>query len=101
MAHERIGLFGGTFDPPHLGHLILAAEARDQLALTRLLWVLTPTPPHKLHQEITPLEHRLEMIRLAIAGSPEFELSRIEIDRPGPHYTLDTLGLIRAANPDA
>ncbi|MBI4770304.1 MAG: adenylyltransferase/cytidyltransferase family protein, partial [Chloroflexi bacterium] len=60
----RLGLFGGTFDPPHLGHLILAAEAHAQLGLTRLLWVLTAQPPHKGAQAITPLEHRLGMLRL-------------------------------------
>ncbi|HET6846984.1 MAG TPA: adenylyltransferase/cytidyltransferase family protein, partial [Anaerolineales bacterium] len=62
-----IGLFGGTFDPPHLGHLILAAEAQAQLSLSRLLWVLTPAPPHKEGREITLLQHRLEMVRLAIS----------------------------------
>lgn len=95
MSRERIGLFGGTFDPPHVGHLILASEACAQLSLTRLLWVLTPTPPHKLDQSITSLEHRLVMVERAIAGNPSFELSRIELERPGPHYTLDTVRLIQ------
>jgi nicotinate-nucleotide adenylyltransferase len=98
---EGIGIFGGTFDPPHLGHLILAAEAFDQLALTRLLWVLTPLPPHKLDQTITPLEHRLAMTRLMLGDYPHFELSRAEIDRPGPHYMLDTVELIRTQYPNA
>lgn len=92
---QTIGLYGGTFDPPHLGHLILAAEALAQLQLDRLLWVLTPQPPHKPDRPISSLPHRLEMLRLAIAGTPGFELSTIEIDRPGPHYTIETLELLR------
>lgn len=98
---DRIGLFGGTFDPPHLGHLILASEAQSQLELTRLLWTLTPEPPHKQDQPVTSVEHRLEMVNLAIADNPSFELSRAELDRPGPHYTLDTVRLIANQNPDS
>ena len=101
MSREQIGLFGGTFDPPHLGHLILASEAQSQLELTRLLWILTPEPPHKQDQVITPIEHRLAMVKLAIADDPTFELSHVELDRPGPHYTLDTVKIIAAQNPDA
>ena len=63
---ERIGIFGGTFDPPHLGHLILASEAHVQLKLTRLLWVLTPVPPHKLNRPISSLDDRLAMVKLAL-----------------------------------
>lgn len=95
----RVGVFGGTFDPPHLGHLIVAAEAHSQLQLTRLLWVVAAEPPHKGGQSITSLRERLEMTGLAIHGDPEFELSRIDIDRPGPHYTADTLRLVREAHP--
>jgi nicotinate-nucleotide adenylyltransferase len=94
MSKTKIGLFGGTFDPPHIGHLILASEAAYQFNLTKLLWVLTPDPPHKQEQQITPLDHRLEMLQCAIADNPIFEISRIELDRPGPHYTLDTVRLI-------
>lgn len=98
---DRIGLFGGTFDPPHLGHLILASEAQSQLELTRLLWILTPEPPHKQDQVITATEHRLAMVKLAIQDNPSFELSRVELDRPGPHFTLDTVHIIAEQNPDA
>ena len=98
---ERIGIFGGTFDPPHLGHLILASEARAQLGLTGLLWVLTSIPPHKLDQQISPLEDRLAMLNRAIANDPAFEVSRVVINRPGPHYTVDTLRLLREQNPGA
>ena len=101
MSRERIGLFGGTFDPPHLGHLILASEAQFQLELNRLLWTLTPEPSHKQDQLITSIEHRLAMVNLAIADNPSFELSRAELDRPGPHYTLDTIKLIAEQHPDA
>ncbi len=101
MARQQIGLFGGTFDPPHLGHLILASEAHAQLGLDRLLWILTPDPPHKQDQVITSVEHRLAMLNLAIADNPTFELSRIELDRPGPHYTLDTVEAIAEKYPDA
>jgi nicotinate-nucleotide adenylyltransferase len=99
--HERVGLFGGTFDPPHLGHLILASEAQSQLELTRLLWTVTPDPPHKQDQSITPLEHRLAMVKLAIQDNPAFELSDVELNRPGPHYTLDTIKLLAEQNPEA
>jgi nicotinate-nucleotide adenylyltransferase len=98
---HSIGIFGGTFDPPHLGHLILAAEARAQLDLTRLLWVLTPDPPHKQGQSIAPLEQRLEMVRLAIGNDPQFELSNVDLSRPGPHYALDTVKLLAGQNPGA
>ena len=101
MDTERIGIFGGTFDPPHLGHLILACEIRSQLKLDRLLWVLTPDPPHKKGRMITALEHRLAMVRLAIEKNPFFELSRVEIDRPGPHYTIETLKILQEENPQA
>ncbi len=97
----RIGIFGGTFDPPHVGHLILAAEARDQLGLERVLWVVTPDPPHKLGRKITPLETRLEMVQAAICGDAGFELSRVEINRAGPHYSVDTVRILAEANPGA
>ena len=97
--HERVGLFGGTFDPPHVGHLILASEARSQLELTRVLWTVTPDPPHKQDQTITPLEHRLAMVKLAIDDDPSFELSDVELTRPGPHYTIDTIKLLATQNP--
>ena len=97
----RIGIFGGTFDPPHLGHLILASEARYQLTLDKLLFVLTPDPPHKQGREITPMPDRLAMLEAAIANNPLFEISRVEIDRPGPHYAVDTVNLLREVYPQA
>jgi nicotinate-nucleotide adenylyltransferase len=101
MSRERLGVFGGTFDPPHIGHLILAAEACADLNFNCLLWVLTPVPPHKLEQPITPLKHRLAMLELAIADDSNFRHSRIEMDRPGPHYMVDTMRLLADQHPSA
>jgi nicotinate-nucleotide adenylyltransferase len=101
MSRTKIGLFGGTFDPPHIGHLILASEAVHQFGLSRLLWMLAPDPPHKLEQPITPLPQRLEMLQRMIAGNPTFEISHLEINRPGPHYTIDTVRLLARQEPNA
>jgi nicotinate-nucleotide adenylyltransferase len=98
---QRIGIFGGTFDPPHLGHLILASEARTQLQLSRLLWVLTSIPPHKTNQPISQLDDRLAMLKLALIDEPGFELSSVDMDRPGPQYTLDTINLLAQIYPEA
>jgi nicotinate-nucleotide adenylyltransferase len=89
-----IGIFGGTFDPPHIGHLILADEALTQLGLDRVLWVLTADPPHKQSRSLTDLDDRLDMLTAAIASNPCFEISRVDIDRPPPHYAVDTVGLL-------
>ena len=86
----RIGMLGGTFDPIHAGHLGLARVALDQLRLDRILFVPAGQPPHKRGRHITGAEDRLEMVELAIADEPRFEVTRIEIDRPGPSYTADT-----------
>jgi nicotinate-nucleotide adenylyltransferase len=94
-----VGIFGGTFDPPHLGHLILAAEAYHQLDLDRLLWVLTPDPPHKKNKYITPLQQRLDMLRATLAGNPNFELCLVDINRPGPHYAVDTVRILKEQQP--
>ncbi len=96
---ESLGIFGGTFDPPHLGHLILAAEALQQLQLKRVIWVLTPQPPHKPEGLVSESEQRLEMLKRATALQPGFEISTIESERPGPHYTLDTIDLLQAKYP--
>jgi nicotinate-nucleotide adenylyltransferase len=101
MSKSRIGLFGGTFDPPHIGHLILASEAVYQFNLSKLLWMLTPDPPHKQDQPVTPVEHRIAMTQYCVSSHPVFELSRIELDRPGPHYTVDTVDLIIQQQPRA
>jgi len=100
MQKKRLGIFGGTFDPPHVGHLILAAEALDQLELDFTVWVLTPDPPHKRGQEISTLKHRLDMVELAIKDNDAFSLSHVDIDRPGPHYTLDTVEILKSEYPE-
>lgn len=96
----RIGVFGGTFDPPHLGHMILASEAKYQLSIDRLLWVITEIPPHKLDSKITVLEDRLELVKAALEDNVDFQLSRIEIDRPGPHFAVDTIRLLHDQFPE-
>ena len=97
----RTGIFGGTFDPPHLSHLILAEEAMHQMDLERLLFVLTPDPPHKQDQLITSSAERLLMLEAAIRDNNKFEISRVEINRPGPHYSVDTVRLLQKEFPTA
>ncbi len=97
----RVGIFGGTFDPPHVGHLILAEECRTQLHLDKLLWVVTDNPPHKRYVEISDIEQRVELVKLAIKGNPDFELSRVDIDRPSPHYAIDTVRILKQLMPGA
>jgi len=87
----KIGVFGGTFDPPHLGHLILAAEAHHQLSLDRVLFVLTPDPPHKIGVPVSPWRYRMDLLMAALQDNAAFELSRVDIDRPAPHYAVDTI----------
>jgi nicotinate-nucleotide adenylyltransferase len=96
-----IGVLGGTFDPPHIGHLMLADEGRAELGLVKVLWVLTPQPPHKSSQVISPLEYRLEMVRETIKGNPAFQLSNADIDRPPPHYSAGTIAWLFAHHPDS
>jgi nicotinate-nucleotide adenylyltransferase len=101
MSHKKIGYFGGTFDPPHIGHLALASEAVYQFGLSRLYWGLTPDPPHKQEQTLAPLAHRFEMLKRMIEDNALFEISHLEINRPGPHYTVDTIQLLHEQEPDA
>jgi len=95
----RLGIFGGTFDPPHIGHLILASEAQEQLKLDRVLWVLTPQPPHKRAQPVSPLETRFELLQAALTGDPSFEISRVDIDRSPPHYAAETMQILHLQLP--
>jgi len=96
----RLGILGGTFDPPHIAHLVMADQARSQLNLSCVFLIPAGQPPHKVGRPVTPIEHRLAMTQLAIADDPSLALSRVDVDRPGPHYTADTLALLRAAHPD-
>jgi nicotinate-nucleotide adenylyltransferase len=95
----KIGIFGGTFDPPHIGHLILAEESLEQLSLSKILWVLTPYPPHKVNIEVSPVEDRMNMVLLAIAENTKFSLSRVDIDRPAPHYASATMEILAEKHP--
>ena len=93
-ARQRIGLFGGTFNPVHIGHLRCAEEIREQFALSRIVFVPAFLPPHKKQPTVSP-HHRCEMTRLAIAGNPCFELSDIELQREGNSYSYDTIAHFR------
>lgn len=90
-AARAIGILGGTFDPVHDGHLALAHEALEELDLDHVLFVPNADPPHKRGQAVTPAHHRAAMVALAIETEPTFLLSRIELDRPGPSYAVDTV----------
>ncbi|GAC1300839.1 MAG: nicotinate-nucleotide adenylyltransferase [Isosphaeraceae bacterium] len=98
-ANMRLGIFGGTFDPIHLGHLILAESCREACELDRVWFVVAGFPPHKPGARVSASD-RVEMARLAIAGHPTFEVSEIEAKRPGPHYSVETLEAIRQERPD-
>jgi nicotinate-nucleotide adenylyltransferase len=86
-----VGVLGGTFDPIHLGHLAIADEVREALGLERVLFIPAGIPPHKPNRRISPTADRVAMVRLAIADNPAFELSRLEVDRPGPSFAVETL----------
>lgn len=96
----RVGIFGGTFDPPHIGHLVVAQEVHHRLGLDRVLWIPAAIPPHKQGEAITPGPIRLEMVRAAIAGDERFAATDVELRRPGTSYTVDTLRELRAERPD-
>src|SRR5947208_1906075 len=87
----RVGVFGGTFDPVHVGHLILAEQCRDRAKLDQVLFVPALVPPHKREQALTPFAQRVEMLTLAISGHAPFRVEELEKDRSGPSYTVDTL----------
>jgi nicotinate-nucleotide adenylyltransferase len=95
----RIGIFGGTFDPVHLGHLILAEQCRVQAQLDDVWFVPSANPPHKTDRGVTRFEQRCDMLELAIAGHPSFQVNRIEKELDGPSYTARTLGALHASHP--
>jgi nicotinate-nucleotide adenylyltransferase len=96
----RVGIFGGTFDPVHIGHLNVAEQCREQGALEQVWFVPAPQPPHKLDRVITPFGQRVEMLALAIAGHPAFRIDDLEKDRPGPSYTFETLEELHRRHPE-
>ncbi len=101
MPSLRLGLFGGTFDPPHYGHLLVAQEVVERLSLDRLLFLVAGLPPHKLGAVLSPPFIRVEMARAAVAENSFFGVSEVELDRDGPSYTVDTLRQLRATHPDS
>jgi nicotinate-nucleotide adenylyltransferase len=100
---SRLGVLGGTFDPPHYGHLLLADTARVQLRLDRVLIAPAGQPPHKPEAKPSSQAHRVGLVEAALmdADEPSFQLSRVDLDRPGPHYTMETLTVLREEYPEA
>lgn len=98
---RKVGILGGTFDPVHIGHLLLAECAREELGLERVIFVPAGRPWRKAAREVSPAEHRLAMLRLAVAGNDAFDVSTIEVEREGPSYTVETLEELRRRDPDA
>ncbi len=96
----RVGIFGGTFDPVHQGHLILAEQCREQGQLDEVWFMPTANPPHKQQGSITRFDQRVEMLNLALAGNPAFRVEPIEKEREGPNYTADTLEELKRRHPD-
>ena len=101
MVVRKLGIYGGTFDPTHVGHLILAREALEQLDLERVVFVPAAVSPHKLEAQAAPAALRLEMLRAAVAGEAGFDVDALELHRPPPSYTIDTIEEFRRCNPDA
>jgi len=97
---RRIGVMGGTFDPVHHGHLVAASEVAHDFALDQVVFVPTGEPYQKDHRAVSPAEDRYLMTVIATASNPKFSVSRVDIDRPGPTYTIDTLRDLHAAAPD-
>ena len=91
MIHRRVGVFGGTFDPPHLGHLLLAETIQEQFKLDELLFVPCNEPPHKKRSDLTPALHRYAMVVAATLQNPAFSPSPLEVNRPGKSYSIDTV----------
>ena len=92
---RHIGVIGGTFDPIHFGHLVIAEEVYATLKLAQMVFVPAGQPPHKPEQVVTPAQDRLAMLQLAIASNPHFTISMVDLERPGPSYTVETLRLLR------
>lgn len=97
---NRLGIMGGTFDPIHYGHLVAAEMARAEFKLSKVLFIPTGTPPHKDRKDISAAEMRYEMVKLAIQDNPAFDISRVEIEREGLSYTVETLRVLRRDWPE-
>lgn len=101
MSNRRIGVMGGTFDPVHHGHLVAASEVQARFNLDEVVFVPTGQPWQKSERQVSPAEDRYLMTVVATASNPRFSVSRVDIDRGGPTYTVDTLTDLKAAHPDA
>lgn len=95
----RLGIYGGTFDPIHYGHLLLAERCREEMQLDEVWFIPAGTPPHKQGRVTTPARARADMVEFAVSGFPEFKVSRIEMERGGPSYTVQTLEQLHIADP--
>jgi nicotinate-nucleotide adenylyltransferase len=100
-AKRRLGIMGGTFDPVHYGHLAIAQEAKYRFDLEKVIFIPCGIPPHKKEYRVSSAEHRLKMTYLAIQDNPEFEISRLEVDRPGNTYSVETVTELQQVYPDA
>lgn len=100
MAKRRVGVLGGTFDPLHYGHLAAASGAMHLAGLDQVVFVPAGQNPLKAGQATSPAAHRLAMVEAGIAGAPGFSVSTVDLTRPGPHYTVDTLALLAASHPE-
>ncbi len=101
QTNERAGLFGGTFDPVHLGHLRAAEEIRENLSLDKVYFIPAALAPHKKNANATPHSHRLEMLKLAVADNPHFDICDYELKKATPSYTIETLRYLKKTNPDS
>lgn len=97
----RLGIFGGTFDPPHIGHLVVASDACEQLRLDRLILVPSAAPPHKQGTVRATAEQRLELVRAAVEGDDRLDVDPLELNRTGASYTVETLRQLRERHPEA
>ncbi|MEP0546249.1 MAG: nicotinate (nicotinamide) nucleotide adenylyltransferase [Rhodothermales bacterium] len=97
---DRVGIFGGSFNPPHVAHLAVAEAARDQVGLDRVVWIPAATPPHKQRQDLPAAEHRLAMTRRAVSDNGAFVVSDLEIERAGVSYTVETVRALQATYPE-
>ncbi len=97
---KKIGILGGTFDPPHLGHLLIASEVQHALQLSEIWFIPNQIPPHKQSEHFTESQHRLNMLRISIQDYSQFSINTIELERQGPSYTYDTLRLLREEFPE-
>ncbi len=95
-----VGIFGGSFNPPHVAHLVVAESVREQFGLREVWWMVSSSPPHKEAEALAPTAHRLAMTRRATEGNPAFRVSELETERAGPSYTVDTLRALQDAHPE-